>query len=81
MNIMILLVSVGVFKVDYKEFFNLPKEVQRGFVQQFRLVIDSAINCGSYYKVFGYTMTILQFKTISKIVKRFDKCQNEKINK
>lgn len=53
-------------KID--DFFNLPFEVQRGFISQFRLVLDCAIDCGTYYNVFGESMTILQYKTIKDIV-------------
>lgn len=57
---------------NYDDFFKLPIEVQRGFVGQFRKVIDAAIDCGTHYEVFGDSMTCLQFKTISEIVRRFD---------
>ena len=57
-------------KID--DFFYLPFEVQRGFVSQFKLVLDSAIDCGTHYNVFGDSMTIMQYKTIKDIVERYN---------
>lgn len=54
------------------DFFSLPSEVQRGFVSQFRTVLDSAIDCGTHYNVFGDPMSILQFQTIKDIVEKYD---------
>lgn len=57
---------------NFDDFFNLPDDVQRGFVSQFKKVLDVAIDCGDHFEVFGESMTCLQLKTISEIVKRYE---------
>lgn len=58
--------------MNTNDFFKLPSEVQRGFVSQFKLVLDSAIDCGTYFNVFGDSMTVQQFRTIKEIVLRYE---------
>lgn len=60
----------------FNDFFKLPVEVQRGFVSQFKLVLDSAINCGNYVNVFNDVMTFDQFETLSEIVKKYEDKNN-----
>lgn len=75
---MIWLVSVGAFyKMNVDDFFKLPNEVQRGFISQFKLVLGSAIYCGTHYNVFGDSMTVQQFRTIKEIVRRFENEQRK----